>query len=296
MIFLETYYIRLISLFTRSFSFKGIYRIALFLYPFKSSFFKGIITQQGYLKKQYQLRINLSSNNLIDHKILFTGCYEEDTNKILEKHVLLGHTVIEAGANTGTETLLLSRLVGPKGKILAFEPVPHVVDKLVANLSINNIDNVSIYSCALGDSQNEISFSILPETHPNQGMGSKLRSKQIDPSLKRITVKQTTIDDLYRAGELPQFNFLKMDVQGAEMDILNGGVEAIAKFKPKIFLEAAEGWNEINLLYLRLSDLGYQVFYIKSDHGLLLLSEGQLLSGNWLAIYPYPSTSFQESS
>jgi len=193
----------------------------------------------------------------------------------------LSDFVVEAGANSGTETLLLSRLVGDQGKVIAFEPVERVVERLKKNLLLNDINNVSVNQLALGDTNTEISFFLYPEDHPNQGMGSKVLDSE---GLEEIKVQQTTLDNLFVSGQLPRLDFLKMDVQGSELDILKGGRRVISQFKPKIFLEAADDLSGINEIFNFLTSLNYQVFLILKNGELEVVELDKLKNGNWLAI------------
>ncbi len=135
---METFLVRTFSFIFVHFRLKGAYRLANFLYSYrKGRFQKGVWLKKKYLDPKYNLVINLFSKDLIDHKILFTGKYEKDTNWVLENHVHQGQTVLEAGANSGTETLLISRLVGDSGFVHAFEPFEPVTSKLIDNLRLN---------------------------------------------------------------------------------------------------------------------------------------------------------------
>lgn len=134
---------------------------------------------------------------------------------------------------------------------------------------------------ALGDAERNISFYIYPLDHPNQGMGSKVLE---NAGLEKISVEQTTIDALYSKGELPRFDFLKMDVQGAELDILKGGKKAIAFYKPKIFLEAAENLSSLKIIYEFLEDIDYTAFLILKNERLEKVKPDKVTKGNWLAI------------
>jgi FkbM family methyltransferase len=258
------------------------YRIVNSIYSYnRKALQKGVWVTKQYLNVKYNLQINLFSKDLIDHKILFTGAYERGTNSVLEAHVKPGDVVLEAGANTGTETLLISRLVGNQGKVWAFEPVPHVVNKLKSNLALNDIENVLVMELALGETRKEISFYVYPVSHPNQGMGSKVLE---NAGLEKITVLQTTLDSLMDEGELPRIDFLKMDVQGAELDILCGGFSCISKCHPKIFLEASENLSNLQAIYKYLIELNYSIQLIKGDGTLENLNPTNLTMGNWLAL------------
>lgn len=257
----------------------GYYRLVRFIYPYyRTRHQKGIWVEKNYLDQQYDLRIKLFSKDLIDHKILFTGFYETDTYEILKKHIKKGDSVIEAGANSGTETLLLSKLVGPTGRIHAFEPVSHVYQKLESNCKLNNLQNVSLHQLALGDKTGEIDFYISDLTHPNQGMGSVLNSDK----KTKITVKQDSIDEFIIKNKINSFQFLKMDVQGGETGVLNGAKNAIRRYMPLIFLEAAKEWSDLDELMDLLRQMNYKVHLINQSGGLTHLNSPA--PGNWLAL------------
>ncbi|MEZ5031449.1 MAG: FkbM family methyltransferase [Saprospiraceae bacterium] len=278
---LEKMYVSLIACFARHLSFLPTYRVALLLYPLNSSLFQGFYLIKSYLKSNYGLKIKLWSKGLIDHKVLFTGTYESDTNIILERYIKSGNVVIEAGANIGTETLLLSRLVGHQGKVLAFEPVPNIANRLAENCRLNGLDNVVLEQLALGESNDTISFFVADETFTNQGMGSKYPVNQ--HLTKEININQITLDAYMKSAVVDSIDFIKMDIQGAELDLLKGGAETISHYLPSIFLEASEGWSSLSDLYEWLTDKGYDVFLIQKDTGLTLITCEEIYPGNWFA-------------
>ncbi len=283
--YIEELYINSLIVLVRILSNLGGYRIALKLYPFNSSFFSGVQLKRKYLNKNYGLSIQLNSKDLIDHKILFTGVYEKDTNRILTEYIKEGDLVIEAGANSGTETLLISRLVGNDGKVFAFEPVPHVFDKLSLNLKLNRISNVESYNIALGNSNDKIPFQINSINHPNQGMGTKLN---IDfKNGEKIYVRQRTLDSLWESKCFNEsISFLKMDIQGSEFDLLKGATKVLANSRPKIFLEASKSWSNLKSIYDLLITYDYSIFLVNGNHNKMIeISPNKLLEGNWLAIH-----------
>ena len=109
-------------------------------------------------------------------------------------------------------------------------------------------------------------------------------SKNTNSGLEKIGVTQKTIDSLFEEKMINKLDFLKMDVQGAELDILKGACVSIARFRPKIFLEASEGWSNVNEIYSYLSDMNYTVFYLNPSCKLEELSLPDLTVGNWLAL------------
>ena len=260
----------------------GKYRLARILFNSNWKFLKKVVFEIPYLAEQYNLKIRLEPKYLIDHKILFTGAYEKPTNDILIKYIEKGDTVIEAGANTGTETILISRLVGEIGSVLAFEPVPHISEKLSYNCEINKLTNVNISNLALSDSTGETTFYIADEDFINQGMGSLDGSHQ--KVKRKINVQLETLDNYFTLNNIKKLDFLKMDVQGAEYQILKGGISVITRFRPVIFLEAEEGWSSTADLYEILTEMDYICFQIRDNLELNRLKKTELLSGNWIAL------------
>jgi FkbM family methyltransferase len=258
------------------------YSIALKLYPLQNAFFKGFWITKEYLNKELNLKINLFSKNLIDHKILFTGEYEKDTNHLLKKHIKLGDIVIEAGANTGTETLLISRLVGDKGFVFAFEPIPHIYTILKSNCELNNLENTTLVKKALGEKNSELKFYMADESFTNQGMGTKLKSHgHVE---KEINVFQVSIDSFVEENNIQKVDFIKMDIQGAEYDALIGAKKLIEDNRPKIFLEAGEGWSSIEQLYDLVSSYSYSIYLVSGKDEILIEKNELIRSGNWIAI------------
>lgn len=277
----ERIYVHVLAFFSRRLSFLMTYRFALLLYPLHSPFFSGFYLVKKYLHKKYGLKIKLWSKSLIEHRVLFTGMYEKSTNKVLEKYIAAGDVVLEAGANVGTETLLLSRLVGDQGRIYAFEPVPALKSRLEENCALNGLANVSIEQLALGETSGVISFFIADEGFTNQGMGSK---KPVNQHLKNeISVKQVTLDEYCKKQGIRSLDLIKMDIQGAELDLLQGGDETIRLYRPAIFLEAGEGWSSLEDLYAWLNSRNYDVYSVLKDASLSIISIDDLSSGVWLA-------------
>lgn len=255
------------------------FRFYKLFYNYESSRYKGVQLIIPYIES-LNLQFIVFTKYLIDWNVFFFGQYEKETNDLLFEYVKPGQVVIEAGANNGTETVLLSRLVGPGGKVFAFEPVEHVYKSLQLNLSINDCKNVVAEQKALGESEGELYFNVLSQDYCNQGMASKYDEQSGDI---KVLVKQTSIDLMLREHSFPSVDFIKMDIQGAEIELLKGAQHTIQKSRPVIFTEATEEFLSIETLYETLSVLGYSVYLIQVKGHLKLLSKNTLIEGNWLA-------------
>lgn len=254
-------------------------RVAKMLYDYEDASIHGIDIVVPLQDNGLVCFIN--TKDLIGWKIFFTGEYERGTNRVLEQYVKDGDVVIEAGANMGSETLLLSRLTG-NGKVYGFEPNPYTFDRLKTNVSINELANVEVYDLAVGEKNGEISFNIYPKNFCNAGMSSKYMDT---PLTRKITVNQQTLDSFVESHNINKVDFLKMDIQGAEMDLLAGAATMIARFKPTIFLEALQIYNDIQTMYAELGKYGYTVLNISDEGTTPMHTAAEVKEGNWLAMY-----------
>lgn len=263
-------------------------RISRLFYNYNSSFCKGIHLVVPYHPHGSEVtqKIFINTKEFIGWNIFFLGSYERDTNIILSQTVKAGFHVIEAGAHIGSETLLIANFVGGTGKVYAFEPNPMVKRDLNINIQLNNLEKVvEIPECALGENNADIDFFVNQASEPNQGMSSKYK---FDSNLFTIKVKQETIDFWVASNSIPKIDYIKMDVQGAELDIISGAQNTIDKYRPIIFTEADEsalsdGKNTLELLYDALSDLNYSVFLVCAKGERKHLNKQTLKAGNWIA-------------
>jgi len=138
----------------------------------------------------------------------------------------LGDIVFDIGAYVGDTALWFSKAVGPQGKVFAFEPEPRNFEKLKANLERNKVTNVIPLQLALSENEGEMRVS--------SGAGSSV----ITQAGTGKSVKVTTIDNFVEANTLPRVDFIKMDVEGHELKVLEGAHETIQAFKPSLALSA----------------------------------------------------------
>lgn len=136
-------------------------------------------------------------------------------------------TVVDVGAHIGTFSLLASKLVGPQGKVLALEPAPATFSCLLATVEANALRNVTSLQFALGGTRGALSLSV----HPSLPQG---HSAVLERSEQRMEVPMLTLDEVSAEQGLERLDFLKIDVEGYEPQVLQGAAEAIARFRPVI--------------------------------------------------------------
>jgi FkbM family methyltransferase len=170
--------------------------------------------------------------------------------EILKKIVPEGSRVVDIGANIGHYTILLSKLVGHNGRVLAFEPIPKTLDYLVSNIYSANTDNVTLINAAISGDSDEIKFTI---------PGDNLYRSYMDPN-GNIDVMCFPL-----AVFLPKnwnFVFLKVDAEGCDESVIKDSIAIINSYRPTIMAELS--LERAELLVDTLTD--YSVRAIKGSH------------------------------
>ena len=152
------------------------------------------------------------------------GIYEKALQAVVAREVKPGGVFYDVGANVGFYTLLASALVGP-GKVFAFEPVPMNIYYLKRHLELNQIKNVELFEAAVSDRNGALSF-LEEET---RAMG------RLQPG-GNCFVQSVTLDALFQKGRITSPDYIKMDIEGAELQALHGASGIFRDFHPILFL------------------------------------------------------------
>jgi len=152
--------------------------------------------------------------------------------KFLLKRVRRKDTILEIGAFIGIFTLLLSNLVGQEGKVHAFEPDLKAISFLEQNVKRNHIKNTIITKTGLS---NKVGNSFLYYIGKSGNSASTLTPFK-QKNVQKQVINVTTIDKFCKVNNIVP-NGIKIDVEGAENLVLQGGQEIIKKYKPWILLE-----------------------------------------------------------
>src|ERR1039457_122569 len=175
------------------------------------------------------------------------GSFEYHKQRAFAARVASSDIVFDIGANAGFYTLLASVLVGPQGRVFAFEPDPRNVRYLKEHLWINRIKNVSVVEAAVADSDGTANF----DAGPNLSMGHLAADGC-------IAVRTVCLDAMVQSGELPAPDYIKVDVEGAEVQVLHGASKVLSDRHPVIFL-ATHGEDLHQRCCEILKSLGYDV-------------------------------------
>lgn len=156
------------------------------------------------------------------------GEYMQSEMDLFAHFVKPGTVVLDIGGNLGASAVPLARFVGDTGRVFSFEPQRLCFAFLQANIALNNLHQLSAYYLAMGEKSGRIKVPYL-----NTQKTINLGGLSVADSQKGEIVTCTTLDSF----TLPRCDFIKIDVEGMEIDTLKGGANFIAKHRPILFVE-----------------------------------------------------------
>jgi FkbM family methyltransferase len=170
------------------------------------------------------------------------GTYEQHIVQVIQSYVKPGSVAYDIGANAGYLTLVMAQSVGRQGDVFAFEPDPKNIMALEANGLSNGLSNVSLIAKAVSEKSGRVSFA----TFDYSLVGHIARSNTSGDATM-IEVDSISIDDYVYRDNNPAPNFIKIDVEGGEEEVLKGCSKVLLESKPIILAEVRAGqmWNDI---------------------------------------------------
>lgn len=229
-------------------------------------------------------------NDYLFQSIMAKGINETHFEDLARRLLQRDWNVIDLGANLGSHSVLMSRLV-PEGRVFSFEPQSLTFSLLQNNLLLNECHNVRSFRFAISDRD----LNVLA-MEPFSYTGEKINNGALRVSAGRSTGDLTIskcLDDLH----LPPVGFIKMDIQGSELKALKGAAKTIARDRPLMFIEIEEqhlqslGTSSKDLIE-HLLGLDYILFRIMTDypcdHICVARENAAAFSAALGKDYPYP--------
>lgn len=180
------------------------------------------------------------------------GEYSEHEVRLFGQICRPGDVVVEAGANIGTHTVPLARMVGARGQVHAFEPQPVVFQTLCANVALNSLDNVRCHAVALGEAAGELRVPRRAYDRADNFGGVALAAAG-----DGTPVAVLRLDD---ALKLDRLRLLKADVEGMEIAVIRGAADLIRRLRPLLYVENDRA-DRSALLLRTLGQLGYRLYW-----------------------------------
>ena len=197
---------------------------------------------------------------------ILAGSSERAVQQALVEHLQLGMTFYDLGANIGFFTLLAAKLVGPSGCVVSFEADPEIAARLRENVSRNQFSWVTVEQKAVWSEPSLVTFLRMdPAISPDRGQGHIIIPYVKGPNA--IPIEAVSLDAYTSKNSAPQF--IKCDVEGAEVEVFRGARRLLAEERPSILCELHG--DEIRRIVLQdFSSLGYRCHDCDPTHILAL--------------------------
>lgn len=214
--------------------------------------------------------------------IAYLGVINPFETQLLQ-NILQPHDVVfDIGTYVdGWYSLLASQLVGRKGKVYAFEPIPIFFRRLKENVRLNNLSNIVLNNIALSKTSGK-RYMYLADGESS--FFKEYAQQRKGKSCERVLVVMDSLDSYVRRHSVHRIDFIKIDVEGAEMDVLKGAFYTIKRYKPDILLELIEnnvragGYKPADVITF-MNALGYKPYCI-TPTGLLPFQFGKQRTHN----------------
>jgi FkbM family methyltransferase len=178
------------------------------------------------------------------------GTFKPDLQSFLSSTVKEGNVFYDVGANVGFFSLLAARLIGPKGRVISFEPLPDNLVNLHENVKRNQFLNVQVLPLALGATNEEQIFQV--SERPTWGKLKSAGPDAPDKYLSDIKVLVRRLDDLVTDGVIEPPDFVKIDVEGAEVEVVEGAKETLIRYRPTLIIELHGTGNLLTPIFARI--------------------------------------------
>ncbi len=186
----------------------------------------------------------------------FQGHVEPEVQTVLQEYLRPGMVFYDIGANIGFFSLLAARLVGSQGRVVAFEADPEIASRLRENIAHNPDVLVSVVEKAVWSSSNPVFFARADtRISPDRGLGHVVEQQATDAAQAAIRVSAISLDDFVAGSVAP--DFIKCDVEGAEVEVFRSALKLLSEKKPAVLCEMHSKENR-RVLLEQFAHLGYR--------------------------------------
>jgi len=205
--------------------------------------------------------------HFIPARVFLFGVWEPNLTAFLMRRLGPGDVFVDVGANIGYFSLLGAKLVGETGSVVAIEASPSIFKLLSANLSLNSASNVQALNVAVGDGPGIASIYAGPATDPGRTsiLGGAGPIEE--------TVRMDALDAILSPEQIARTRLIKIDIEGAEIPVLERILDRIAQFRPDLEIVTEIGASVIPLeagrierLSERFRSAGFNSYELENDY------------------------------
>lgn len=218
------------------------------------------------------LNIKLYNDSVLS-KLIFEG-FETDEIVFLNTFLDPGDTFIDIGANVGLFSLYASKKVGPQGSVIAFEPSSATSQRLLENIQLNGLKNISVFKLGLSDKSEILELNI--SINGYEAWNTFVKSAD-DKFSRTEKVQVKSFDDFCRenAFSTDKVALIKLDVEGFEINVLKGASGLLSKEEAPVFMVEYTDDNALaaghccHEIYKLLNSYGYEWYAFNAIDGKL---------------------------
>jgi len=221
--------------------------------------------------------VNLYKDSVLSG-LIYNG-FEQDETIFVRRFLENGDIFLDIGANIGLFSLIASHYVGDKGKIYTFEPATETYRRLCENVEMNAFNNILTFQIGLSDKEEELLFNTSQTGYDAWNSFTKL---EVLKDSQSILVKTKTLDSFLNQLNISDVNFVKLDVEGWEMNVLKGSKELLLSEKaPVLMVEFTEenafaAGYYCGEIYDFVKQFGYNWYRYDSKQNTLIYEEKRL--------------------
>ncbi len=234
-----------------------------------SLFKKPKVSTTKIIETPYKFKIKLDISKYLGNKIYWRGAHDWNTIFAAKKIICPTYNILDIGANTGEYTMFFASIINERSKVWAFEPVKTVFDTFKENIQLNShlYHKIIPIQKAIGKQRDRIPIFDENENE-NEGLYS-IYPANFHHSKKVQDIEIDTLDNFVNQNNIQSLNFIKIDVEGNELFVLQGAHNTIKEMRPILMIEISEknfraaGYSSQDILQ-HLNQIHYDVYLIKT--------------------------------
>lgn len=251
------------------------------------------IFEKGYLTALWDEATKRGDSNIIKYwkgglkikcyldsflaRLIYLEDFENTEIDFINNFLKEGDIFIDIGSNIGLFSLNASVKVGPRGKIVSFEPTPVTYNRLIENINLNGFNNIKPFQIAISDKTEKKQLLISKDGYDAwNSFGMPTRGA----NLEKVEVVCYKIDEIDKIdSDFHKASLIKIDIEGWELNALKGGAEFFSKpDAPTLLIEftddnAKNAGTSCREIYLFLQQLGYQMYEYDSSNNIMIPSK-----------------------